>query len=93
MTQRLLRVTMARALFVAGLVDTGFSMLGLWKLYPQFANIGRVYAHDSASLRVFLKSVEDQIATECIPHRQDCARGIVLQGVLVLALKGGAPTG
>jgi hypothetical protein len=70
MTQLLFRFTTVRARFVAGLVDTGLGMLSLRDLDQEFAIIGRVYAHDSASLPEFLTSIEDQIATQSVFHAE-----------------------
>jgi hypothetical protein len=85
MTQLLLRFTTVLARFMAGLVDICLGMPGLRDLHPELAIIGRIYANDSTSLPGFLKSIEDQIATqrltELSPRRKDCARGLLLQGV------------
>jgi hypothetical protein len=52
-------------------------------LQPEFAIIGRIYASECASLPGLLKSVEDQLDTAGITQRQDCARGLLLEGFLV----------
>ena len=81
--QLLLRFTTVRARFVADVVEAGLGIPGLRDLHPEFAIIGRIYASECAFLPGFLKSVEDQLDTEGITHRQDCARGLLLEGVLV----------
>jgi hypothetical protein len=73
-TQLLLRFTTVRARFVADLVHAGLGMPGLRVLHPELAIIGRIYAHDSASLPGFLKSVEDQIATQSVVHTDTTAQ-------------------
>jgi hypothetical protein len=80
--QLLLRFTTVRARFVAD-VEAGLGIPGLRDLHPEFAIIGRIYASECAFLPGFLKSVEDQLDTEGITQRQDCARGLLLEGFLV----------
>jgi hypothetical protein len=65
-TQLLLRFRTVRARFVADLVHAGLGMPGLRDSHPELAIIGHIYAHDSASLPGFQKSVEDQIATQSV---------------------------
>jgi hypothetical protein len=81
--QLLLRFTTVRARFVADVVEAGLGIPGLRDLHPEAAIIGRIYASECAFLPGFLKSVEDQLDTEGITHRQDWARGLLLEGFLV----------
>jgi hypothetical protein len=73
-TQLLLSFTTVRARFVAELVHAGLDMQGLRDLHQELAIICRIYAHDSASLPGFLKSVEDQIATQRVVHAGQTAQ-------------------
>ena len=73
-TQLLLRFTTVRTRFVADIVDAGLGMQELRHLHREFAIVGRVYAHDSASLPGFLKCVDDQIATQSLVHSDKTAQ-------------------
>jgi hypothetical protein len=67
-TDLLPRFTTVRAQYVATLVKAGLDMSELQLLHPDFETLGRVYAHDLASLPGFLKSVDDQIVTQSAIH-------------------------
>ena len=73
-TQLLLRFTTVRARFVAAVVASGLGTPALRDLHPEFTILGRIYAHDSAALPGFLKSIEDQIATQCVSHPDKTAQ-------------------
>ena len=72
--QLLLRFTTVRARFVADVVEAGLGIPGLRDLHPEFAIIGRIYASECASLPGFLKSVEDQLATQSVFHTDKTAQ-------------------
>ncbi len=76
--QLLLRFTAVRAGFVADLVDSGLSMLGLRDLHLEFVIICSIYAHDSASFtRVSEERRGPDRHAERIPHRRDRGGGAV----------------
>ena len=73
-TQLLLRFTTVRARFVAAIVDSGLDMPELRDLHPELAIIGRIYAHDSASLPGFLRNVDEQIDEQSAVHSDRTAQ-------------------
>ena len=94
-TDLLLRFTTLRAQYVATLVKAGLDMSELQLLHPEFKTLGRVYA---ASLPGFLKSVDDQIATQSAIHsdstmKEDyCSRAYLCYvRAFICGLQGGAP--
>eukprot|EP00291_Cryptomonas_curvata_P030304 CAMPEP_0172206628 /NCGR_PEP_ID=MMETSP1050-20130122/33332_1 /TAXON_ID=233186 /ORGANISM="Cryptomonas curvata, Strain CCAP979/52" /LENGTH=259 /DNA_ID=CAMNT_0012885749 /DNA_START=305 /DNA_END=1081 /DNA_ORIENTATION=- len=96
-TQLLLRFTTIRARFVADIVDSGLGMPELRGLHQEFAIIGRIYAHYSASLPGFLKNVDDQIATQSAVHTDKTAQEdycskafLCIARAFIRGLKGGA---
>jgi hypothetical protein len=96
-TQLLLRFTTVRARFVAAVVASGLGTPALRDLHPEFTILGRIYAHDSAALPGFLKSIEDQIATQCVSHpdktaQEDyCSKAFLcITRAFISGLKGGA---
>lgn len=96
-SQLMLRFTAVRARFVADTVASGIGMPDLSDLHREFAIIGRIYAHDSASLPGFLKNVDEQTATQSAVHtdkvaREDyCSKAFVcVARAFIHGLKGGA---
>ena len=95
--QLLLRFTTVRARFVADVVEAGLGTPGLRDLHPEFAIIGRIYASNCASLPGFLKSVEDQLATQSVFHTDKSAQEdycskafLCVARAFICGLKGGA---
>jgi hypothetical protein len=95
--QLLLRFTTVRARFVADVVEAGLGIPGLRDLRQEFAIIGRIYASECASLPGFLKSVEDQLATQSVFHTDKTAQEdycskafLCVARAFICGLRGGA---
>jgi hypothetical protein len=78
-------------------VEAGLGIPGLRDLHPEFAIICRIYASECASLPGFLKSVEDQLATQSVFHTDKTAQEdycskafLCVARAFICGLRGGA---
>ena len=84
--QVLRRFTVIRADFVVKIVADGLSEPGLCAFHAGMSTLGRIYAHDSASLSDFMRSVQEQINTQSSVFDDSAQReGFVSKSFLCMA--------